>query len=88
MAPIFGYVDFPIFALFSKTFEKPTPPTKSSSDQASQKLPNIILILTTVCPVKPLKFSSKAAKQEVKWYDSKSFSVNMGDSGAVGREVV
>ena len=22
--PIFGYVDFPIFALFSKTFEKPT----------------------------------------------------------------
>ena len=34
MAPIFGYVDFPIFALFSKTFEKPSPPTifvKSSS---------------------------------------------------------
>src|SRR4029434_2173409 len=34
MAPIFGCVDFPIFALFSKTFEKPTPPTifvKSSS---------------------------------------------------------
>src|SRR4029434_7207933 len=34
MAPIFGCIDFPIFALFSKTFEKPTPPTifvKSSS---------------------------------------------------------
>src|SRR4029434_1990382 len=34
MAPIFGCVDFPIFALFSKTFEKPTSPTilvKSSS---------------------------------------------------------
>src|SRR4029434_3091097 len=34
MAPIFGYVDFPIFALFSKNVEKPTPPTnlvKSSS---------------------------------------------------------
>src|SRR4029434_10518994 len=73
MASISGYIDFPIFALFSKTFEKPTPPTTSSSDQASQKLPNIILILTTVCPVQPLKFSRKAAKQEVKSYLSKSF---------------
>ena len=31
-----------------------------------QKLHNRILILTTVCPVQPLKFSRKAAKQKVK----------------------
>src|SRR4029434_5285472 len=81
MAPIFGYVDFPIFALFSKTFDKPTPPTilvKSSSKSLEMifrpsltKRIHIILILTTVCPVQPLNFSRKAAKQEVKSYLSK-----------------
>src|SRR4029434_9334703 len=30
--------------------------TRGSSDQASQNLINKILILTTVCPVQPLKF--------------------------------
>src|SRR4029434_10063759 len=36
-------------------------------------LPNRILILATVCPVQPLKFGRKAAKQEVKSYLGKSF---------------
>src|SRR4029434_9065144 len=34
--------------------------------------------LTTVCPVQPLKFSRKAAKQEVKLYQSKSLRYKPG----------
>src|SRR4029434_3217201 len=60
MASISGYVDFPIFALFSKTFEKPTPPTifvKYSSKSLEMifrpsltKNIHRILILTTCDP--------------------------------------
>ena len=83
MPSISGYIDFPQFPVLSKTFERHQllqflsnllqNHQRWSSDQASQKFFNRILILTTVCPVQPLNFSRKAIKQEVKSYLSKSF---------------
>src|SRR4029434_7592547 len=83
VASISGYIDFPQFPVLSKSFERHQllqflsnllqNHQRWSSDQASQKFSNRILILTTVCPTQPLKCSRKAFKQEVKSYLSKSF---------------
>ena len=74
MTSFSGYIDFLQFPVLSKTFESLLLLQFCSnllqnyhicsSDQASQKLSNRILIPTTVCPVQPIKIGNKATKQE------------------------
>src|SRR4029434_3636605 len=66
-----GFIKKPLKAYSSYNFGQIF--FKITRDDLQTKPHNIILTLTTVCPVQPLKFSRKAAKQEVKSYLSKSF---------------
>src|SRR4029434_6338698 len=82
VASISGYIDFPLFPVLSKknfesllllqffTIFSSKSPEMIFRPSLTKSI-HRILIFTTVCPVQPLKFSRKAAKQEEKSYQAR-----------------